>query len=262
MLYRRVVVDPPWRSLDREAFCAAWGAMEREAEECGFVGFDMEWTTWYEPLGSKDPAKQHRCKRRAEPTAVVQLSSRHVTMVLRVSQLRRVLEQGEPVACGDAECVWGKLKALLASDSVYKVGVGIRDDRTKLEADFPGEVEVCGCVDVDVLHRSKEEVACNPLSLKGLREMYTGRTLNKDLLIIRSNWGGSLGGLSPSQIRYAAEDAEASFEVCDAILASMKVDTPSAVRELLQSLVVTRESKKNKGKKGIIRGVAGEQETA
>lgn len=95
------------------------------------------------------------------------------------------------------------------------------------------------CVDLAVAHARINDIS-NNLSLKSLCELYTGRCLSKNILIIRSNWGGEHGGLSPSQIEYAANDSEASFDVCEKILESISCNPSERIHFLSSCLNIDK----------------------
>eukprot|EP00796_Vickermania_ingenoplastis_P001683 gene1683-1045_t len=252
---KRLVVDPKWEPVEAISFSSLWRGLVEEADHCHYIGFDMEWTTQYER--NKDP-KIIKAKRVSGRTATIQLSTASFTIIFRICNIFDALfgDNNENESQKDVlEMLWGGLASLLRSDSIFKVGVGINGDREKLESDYP-ELMVNKCVDLAVLHhmRSNPEPA---QSLKSLCELYTQRTLAKDVLIIRSNWGGHFGPLSPSQIEYAANDSEASFDVCMKILETLSTagDDRSAV-DVLSSIPPTttsarpREKKKKKNLNG------------
>lgn len=114
--------------------------------------------------------------------------------------------------------IMSRLNALLCNPRVTKVGVGIAGDMLKFQRDCaPHRVEPC----VDLVTLANRYVA-SPITVvlpgpagtnqvptevhvpevRSLREMsvvFCGRLLEKDLSVVRSDWGGRLGALSPMQ---------------------------------------------------------------
>lgn len=148
------------------------------------------------------------------------------------------------------------LHDLLQADAVVKVGVGIAGDMAKFQRDYPGQ-SIQPCVDLVTLANrhihhpiavrlpsgfdlpsqnagsrvAAEELLVDVSEVHSLKEMcavFCGRILEKDGSVVTSDWGGSLGALSPLQIRYAASDAEASFDACVGILEAAFPTPPSA----------------------------------
>lgn len=210
----RLVVDPRWRKLTFAEFSRGWEKLEQEAELSQYIGFDIEWTTRYEPLSSSN-----KWKRISEPTAVVQLSTASITIVLRVSDIfcKNWNIETQLVDSTLLEYVWKKLEKILDSN-YFKVGVGVNGDKEKLTHDYPFLV-ARNFVDLASAHVTLTQNS-NCLSLKDLSEWYKCKSLDKNLLLIRSKWGSSLGGLSPSQIEYAASDSEVSYDICEKLMRS------------------------------------------
>ena len=94
------------------------------------------------------------------------------------------------------------LKLLLAQADVYKVGVAVTDDKSRLLADY--EMDVAGCVDIRHLvvdhwtHQGK-------LGLEGLASHILGVKMDKDWRIRASDWAADT--LTQRQVEYAANDA-------------------------------------------------------
>lgn len=284
----RFVVDPVWRVLHEDGFRSAWATLRQEAQSCGFVGLDLEWTTVeVEPEESacetSDSSKtaappraanRKKPKRYSGPVATVQLSTSTISFVFRYCDLWHLAKgpndkesgwRGDPYAPSSAawpnhrvgeranrrEMLVSALQALhdfLQDDHIVKVGVGIGGDMTKYQRDYPSQT-IQPCVDLVTLanhyihrpitlrlpgdaaavarsggtsgdaHGARIEVCVAEVqSLREMSVVFCGRTLAKDLRVVMSDWGGSLGALSPMQIEYAAKDAEASFDACVGIL--------------------------------------------
>lgn len=244
----RLTVDPKWVPVDLPLLDQLWAQMESEAEQLSYIGFDMEWTTKYEVSHrSKGNGRRHY-QHVTGPVATIQLSSQNVTIVLRYCDIIECVERRNDEKL---KSLCKKIDSLLRKGSVYKVGVGINGDKVKLEKDYPS-LQVCGCIDLVTLHQStyQPQQSGEPaVSLKGLYKLYTQKELSKDTLIIRSNWGGNLGCLSPSQIEYAAADSEASFDICNAIL--QNVDDKSSLETLLSSKLEDSKLPKDKHKRRV-----------
>ncbi|EKG06057.1 hypothetical protein TCSYLVIO_002860 [Trypanosoma cruzi] len=235
-----VVVDPAWVRVDEENYNAAWKQLREEAMECGFIGFDMEWTSRPKPVfeegeettvenrnaGTAPDTRDRvrvRCAHSVEPVAVVQLSTFSVTFVIRLCD---IVYMARPENCIDVSeaaavsstlgVVLNNLTSLLANKRVAKVGVGIIGDQEKLQREYT-TFRLCPCVELAVLARHLFPTAEDVMGLRSLKDFaarFAGRNLKKDILVICSDWGSSLGALSPLQLEYAAADAEASFDVC------------------------------------------------
>lgn len=251
---RRLVVDPVWRVVDKDRFDTVWEGLVREAARYGFVGLDLEWTTRDVVVGDglEDSeggvAKSHRV---TGPVATVQLSTRTVSVVAKLCDLVHLANGTSTDPFAPQSAAWPNHRAgqqansvplvqhvlqnvshMLADTSIAKVGVGILGDQAKLHADYPA-MRVESCVDlVSVAEAYLEETITvtsadgAPLevnvrgvrSLKDMATVFAGRTLDKSIPVVKSDWGGALGALSPMQTAYAAADAEASFDICCGIL--------------------------------------------
>ena len=94
------------------------------------------------------------------------------------------------------------LKNLMAREDVYKVGVAVTDDKSRLLTDY--EIDVGGCVDIRYLvvnhwtHQGK-------LGLESLASHILGVKMDKDWRIRASDWEAI--ELTPRQVNYAANDA-------------------------------------------------------
>ncbi|EPY31865.1 hypothetical protein STCU_03159 [Strigomonas culicis] len=232
----RLVIDPVWKPIDAQTYKETMSAFAAEASALGFIGLDLEWTTKQVFLDDDEKPRVHVGK-----VATVQLSTRSTTMVIRLCDVCALLDGTchDPLAplsrhwpchrVGEREnsksllaTVQSDLHKMLADASVIKVGVGIMGDKKKLEADYE-DISLASCVDLNVLaqhvdEREGGESRRHPFSLKDLLHLCCHRHLAKDVFVVRSDWGGGLGALSPAQIRYAAEDAEASFDISLALL--------------------------------------------
>ncbi|KPA74501.1 hypothetical protein ABB37_09164 [Leptomonas pyrrhocoris] len=192
------------------------------------------------------------------PVATIQLSTFSCTVVVRWNHLHalvsgnasdilrdpyasvsstwpsyRVGQKANPASL--LRKIYTEVKGLIANPAVFLVGVGIHGDEVKLHRDYPkvvaqSAVELTAladaCLPALVTDKSQpssdsdaRKVRTDSLrSLKKLCTALTGKELGKDMFVVMSDWGGCHGALTPLQIEYSAEDAEASYDVCGAIL--------------------------------------------
>ena len=93
------------------------------------------------------------------------------------------------------------LKLLLAQADVYKVGVAVTDDKSRLLSDY--DMDVSGCVDIRhlVVHHWNHQ---GKLGLEGLASHILGVKMDKDWRIRASDWAAYT--LTQRQVEYAAND--------------------------------------------------------
>ncbi|KAL7698170.1 hypothetical protein NQL31_003709 [Lotmaria passim] len=130
---------------------------------------------------------------------------------------------------------YADVKGLIMNTSDFHVSFGIHGDNVKLHRDYPqiaaaSVVELTtlaeACLPDAVVDCSQQWPASEPdvvradslQSLKKLCAALTGKALGKDKCVVMSDWGGCHGAVSPLQMEYGAEDAEASCDACAAIL--------------------------------------------
>ncbi|KAK7201545.1 3'-5' exonuclease [Novymonas esmeraldas] len=211
------------------------------------------------PKTDRGASRRPKAHRLLKPVATVQISTCTCTLVVKWLHLHALTDGGftdvlrDPFAPASAGWpryregqrqnpatvlreVYADVLRLIHDRSIFKTGVGIHGDEVKLHRDYP-VVQLRAAVDLVELAD-----ACLPAtvpdlrqvqaghaaatvqtdSLRGLKTMcaaLTGRELGKDMAVVMSDWSGCHGALTPLQIEYAAEDAEASYDVCIAILA-------------------------------------------
>ena len=109
-----------------------------------------------------------------------------------------------------------KLKELLASKRILKVGVASYEDGQKIVADYG--CRVCGTLDLRTLAGRAD--LPNPKSLAALSIEYLGLEMDKLIEVRCGNWDAST--LTDEQVAYAACDAIASVLIYDQIVQRMK----------------------------------------
>ncbi|XP_043837339.1 exonuclease 3'-5' domain-containing protein 2 isoform X2 [Dromiciops gliroides] len=96
---------------------------------------------------------------------------------------------------------------ILEDSRILKVGVGCREDASKLLQDY--DLTVRGCLDLrNLAMKQRRDLLQNGLSLKSLAETILNFPLNKSLLLRCSNWDAE--ELTEEQVAYAARDAQIS----------------------------------------------------
>ncbi|GET91274.1 hypothetical protein, conserved [Leishmania tarentolae] len=199
-----------------------------------------------------------KVRRLQGPVATIQLSTYSCTIVVKWIHLHALTAGGfadalrDPFAPASARwpChregqrknsvgllneVYKNMLCLIHDRRIFKTGVGIHGDEVKLHRDYPA-LQLRSVVDLIELadaclpdmvpdrslnHTDQEVALVRTDSLRSLKNMcsaLTGRELGKDMAVVMSDWGGCHGALTPLQIEYAARDAEASYDVCVAIL--------------------------------------------
>ncbi|CAK9824800.1 Exonuclease 3'-5' domain-containing protein 2 [Anthophora retusa] len=109
-----------------------------------------------------------------------------------------------------------KLKELLASKHILKVGVASYEDGQKIIADYG--CRVCGTVDLRTL-AERVNLPC-PKSLAAMSLQYLGLEMDKLIEVRCSNWDADI--LTDEQVAYAACDAIASVLIYDQIVQRIK----------------------------------------
>jgi ribonuclease D len=135
-------------------------------------------------------------KGKVYPTSLLQLSSGDHTWLIRVSRF------GYPE----------RLKDLLSSEKMLKVGSGLTDDLRRMRSDF--QFEPAGFLDL------QQYVEAFRIEEKGLKKMVAiilGRRISKSQQV--SNWDAEI--LTEAQIRYAATDAWICLEIYNALRKSI-----------------------------------------
>jgi ribonuclease D len=123
---------------------------------------------------------------------MLQFASRNNVVLFRLHQLEDEYYQMNPEA---QEFALPKpLEQLLTSPLVRKVGVGLRDDAAKINAEFGIKCE--GITDIADLPQTKR---CKPQSLQGLTALFLG--FYHDKSASKTNWEADQ--LSQRQILYA-----------------------------------------------------------
>ncbi|KAG5471490.1 hypothetical protein LSCM1_01582 [Leishmania martiniquensis] len=222
------------------------------------------------PLKKRGAPGKWKARRLAGPVATIQLSTYSCTVLLKWIHLHALAAGGsadvfhDPFAPASAQWpryregqrqnpeallreVYTNTLHLIQDHRIFKVGVGIHGDEVKLNRDYPAVrlrsavdlVELAdACLPETVLdysrQRTNEEVTVvqrdSLRSLKSMCSALTGRQLGKGMAVVMSDWGSCHGALTPLQVEYATEDAEASYDVCVAILkgGGFIVDNPAS----------------------------------
>ncbi|KAI7883706.1 ribonuclease H-like protein, partial [Lichtheimia hyalospora FSU 10163] len=146
-----------------------------------FYGFDMEWQPQFKRGGKENK------------TALIQICGKDTILILQVVRLEYLPHQ---------------LVQFLKTKALLKSGVNIRGDGQKLARDF--RVECNAFVDLDricaFLYPQKPS-----RSLRSLTGFFLERNMKKHKKIQCSNW--SRLALTPAQLKYAANDAYASYAI-------------------------------------------------
>lgn len=149
------------------------------------LGMDLEW----KPMSKDGP--YHR-------TALLQLYSPNCAVIIRLNKL---IDE----ANGFQHFVFPPLLAkILQSETIQKVGLGLRYDVQRLRHDF--NIHCSACYDIADLPIYPY---CHPKGLAGLAALFLGIKISKKMQT--SNWEAPR--LSAQQIRYAAADAYLSREL-------------------------------------------------
>ena len=124
------------------------------------------------------------------------------------------------------------LRQILASPDIYKLGVGISEDKRKLLEDW--RLDMVSCVDLRhlVLHSSWPHQG--KLGLESLARIVLGVSLDKDWRIRASHWEAE--ELSTRQINYAANDALVAVNIAWVVVsAGLRDSLASKLSSLLWS---------------------------
>lgn len=98
------------------------------------------------------------------------------------------------------------LSTILDNPNIKKIGVGLRDDLTKLRTLH--QFQPAGCIDLGTLF--KRFGRKNSIGSKQIVALVLNKKLRKSKRVTTSNWAAS--ELSPHQIEYAADDAFSSLD--------------------------------------------------
>jgi hypothetical protein len=174
-------------------------------------GFDIEWAVTY-AVGAQ------------APTALIQFHRGVDAILFHVAR------------CGLCE----ELVEILSTPTIFKVGISISGDKSKLERDFPQQLRgrLVGFVDVRTLFErgcaegSKPNL---PFAGRGLSDYVRGAlgcSLVKEESLRRGNWNASL---TREMKMYAAVDAYAAsalFQFLQKHLADCNIDFPALLRQI------------------------------
>ncbi|OBZ66335.1 Werner syndrome ATP-dependent helicase [Grifola frondosa] len=166
---------------------------EEEADELvqamkGPLGFDLEWCVFFR---KNMPARERR-------TALVQLCDQRMILLVQVSAMKKFPQ---------------KVKEVIESPNIVKMGANIRNDGQKLFRDYG--ITAANMVELGAFaHQADPEFSKvykrSIVSLIKVVEMYTQKTLDKGEVRM-SNWEGV--PLTRNQITYAANDAHCALMV-------------------------------------------------
>ncbi|XP_074146574.1 exonuclease 3'-5' domain-containing protein 2 isoform X1 [Sminthopsis crassicaudata] len=156
--------------------------LRRELEQCPVLGIDCEWVN---------------IEGKACPISLLQMASPTGRCIL----LRL------PKLISGKAALPQTLLDILEDSKILKVGVGCREDASKLFQDY--DLTVRGCLDLrNLAMKQRRDLLQNGLSLKSLAETILNFPLNKSLLLRCSNWDAE--ELTEEQVAYAARDAQIS----------------------------------------------------
>lgn len=171
------------------------------------LGFDIEWKPWASPTSIKDNA------------SLIQIASEDRIALFHIS-----------LFSGDSpdELVPPSLKVILMSPNIWKVGVAIKGDFTRLETHLG--IRARGVFEISRLHNLVEYYASDPSKItKKLVALATQTKLHLQLPLFKgdvreSDWSKPLNG---DQIRYAATDAYAGLRIFDVLESKRKMLRPT-----------------------------------
>ncbi|XP_072283836.1 exonuclease 3'-5' domain-containing protein 2 [Pyxicephalus adspersus] len=165
-----------------EEWEAVWPSLKKDLDVFPVLGMDCEWVS---------------VDGRANPISLLQMASHSGFCVL--VRLPRLVNAGSTIP--------RTLLTLLADGDVLKVGVGCREDASKLLIDYG--LSVKGIVDIRYLAmRQRRDLFQNSLSLKSLSETILCYPLDKSFQLRCSNWDAE--EFTQDQVFYAARDAQVS----------------------------------------------------
>ncbi|OCT64793.1 exonuclease 3'-5' domain containing 2 isoform X2 [Xenopus laevis] len=182
-----------------------WLLLKKDLDVYPVLGMDCEWVS---------------VDGKASPVSLLQMASYSGFCVLvRLPQLT------------SSGCTIPKtLLELLANSGVLKVGVGCREDSSKLLNDYG--LSVKGCVDIRYLAmRHRRDILQNTLSLKSLSETILSFPLDKSFQLRCSNWDAE--EFTQNQVLYAARDAQVSVALFLHLLGFFSADLPCPWESLL-----------------------------
>ncbi|KAH8102291.1 ribonuclease H-like domain-containing protein [Cristinia sonorae] len=164
---------------------------EEEADDLvqslkGPLGFDLEWRVF---IRKNHPTVERR-------TAVVQLSDEKMILIIQVSSMQKFPQ---------------KVKEVIESHDIVKMGANIANDGRKLFRDFG--ILPANLVELGGLAREADPHCPFTRSVTALAtvvERYTGKTLDKGK-VRSSNW--EMMPLSKEQLEYAGNDAHCALMV-------------------------------------------------
>ncbi|KZT63392.1 ribonuclease H-like protein [Daedalea quercina L-15889] len=159
----------------------------------GPLGFDMEWVVSWR----KRAYSEHR-------TAVIQLCDKRMILVIQVSQMKRFPE---------------KVKEVIESSDVIKMGANIKNDGEKLYRDYG--ILASNLVELGTFARRADTTFARAytrqiVALAKVVAHYTGKMLDKGKVRM-GDWEAA--PLSEQQVTYAANDAHCALIVYNRLLA-------------------------------------------
>ncbi|XP_068948259.1 exonuclease 3'-5' domain-containing protein 2-like isoform X2 [Petaurus breviceps papuanus] len=167
---------------EREEWEAVEPLFRKELEQCPVLGIDCEWVN---------------VEGKASPVSLLQMAS---------PTGRCILLQLPKLICGKA-ALPQTLLDILEDSRILKVGVGCREDASKLLRDY--DLIVRGCLDLrNLAMKQRKDLLHSELSLKSLAETILNVPLNKSPLLRCSNWDAEQ--LTEEQVAYASRDAQIS----------------------------------------------------
>ncbi|KAM5129923.1 exonuclease 3'-5' domain-containing protein 2 [Mantella aurantiaca] len=188
-----------------EEWEAAWPLLKKDIDVFPVLGMDCEWVS---------------VDGRANPISLLQMASHSGFCVL--VRLPRLANAGSTIP--------KTLLTLLANNNVLKVGVGCREDASKLINDYG--LTVTGIVDIRYLAmRQRRDIFQNSLSLKSLSETVLCYPLDKSFQLRCSNWDAD--EFTQDQIFYAARDAQVSVALFLQLLGFFSLNASPAWASLL-----------------------------
>ncbi|KAF2710278.1 ribonuclease H-like protein [Pleomassaria siparia CBS 279.74] len=171
------------------------------------LGFDIEWKPWSSATSIKGNA------------SLIQIASEDRIALFHIS-----LFDGETAD----ELMPPTLKAILASPRIYKVGVAIKGDFSRLEKHLG--VKARGVFEISRLHNLVEHYATDPSKInKRLVSLANQTKQHLQLPLFKgevreSDWSKPL---TPDQIQYAATDAYAGLRIFDVLEYKRKLLKPT-----------------------------------
>eukprot|EP00759_Apiculatamorpha_spiralis_P018232 PhF_6_TR24750/c0_g1_i1/m.33927/K20777/EXD2; exonuclease 3'-5' domain-containing protein 2 len=209
-----LVIDPLHYRSSVSDWSAALDIINQDILSLPILGIDMEWTTTkpecespLTPLDAALPGKPVKQKRVVSKVAVIQISTQRRCVVLRWCNI--VNDPTCAMICHD-------VTSLLQNSNLFKTGVGILGDRSKIKEDF--NIDMGPCVELSVLRRHVEGSHGPAQSLKQLAQDICNHDVLKDIDVIMSDWANGSVPLNDIQIQYAAQDAKLSYHIAETLL--------------------------------------------